>query len=238
MAKPKEKIRALAFDLGSVLVDVDFTPMFNRILPHTDYLNLEDLRRVAPIHEHHFRSESARRFNLGSMSSNDYYKTFCSEVGIDEGSRAHEMCSFSYDNFVHAFSNNVFSEIEEMSELIAEVSPQLEMMIMITNINELHYDFLREKFPHVFKPFGQNIIASYRVKLMKPDDRIYKLAIKRLASRGIRREEALFIDDMAENTHGAKGVKIKTFWFDRKTPLPKLMKELKGRLRGHGLNLS
>lgn len=47
------------------------------------------------------------------------------------------------------------------------------------------------------------MVISAEEGLMKPDPRIYRMALKRL---GIRPEEAVFVDDMKRNVEGARAV--------------------------------
>jgi putative hydrolase of the HAD superfamily len=48
-----------------------------------------------------------------------------------------------------------------------------------------------------------HIVVSAEVGLIKPDPRIYRLALDGL---GVSSEEAVFVDDMAENITGAEAV--------------------------------
>ncbi len=47
------------------------------------------------------------------------------------------------------------------------------------------------------------VVGSGDVGIMKPDPRIYQIALERL---GVKPEEAVFVDDFVENVHGAQAL--------------------------------
>jgi putative hydrolase of the HAD superfamily len=56
-------------------------------------------------------------------------------------------------------------------------------------------------------------VGSGDVGIMKPDPRIYQIALDRL---NVRPEEAVFIDDFIENVQGAKAVGIHAIHFQNR----------------------
>ncbi len=67
------------------------------------------------------------------------------------------------------------------------------------------------------------IIISSEVKILKPDQRIYKLALNRL---GINPNEAIFIDDSEEYLQGAQAIGIKTFLFTNNNDIKKELEKV------------
>ena len=60
------------------------------------------------------------------------------------------------------------------------------------------------------KQYFDDVIFSYRVRLLKPDRRIYKLSLKNL---GVMAKEAVFVGDGgSDEHHGAKKVGMTTVW--------------------------
>jgi len=53
-------------------------------------------------------------------------------------------------------------------------------------------------------------VVSAEEKLMKPDERIYRIALERI---GIEAGEAVFVDDFPENVRAAKAIGMRTVWF-------------------------
>ena len=69
-----------------------------------------------------------------------------------------------------------------------------------------------------------DIILSYKVKIIKPDPRIYELSAKNLGFKG---EECVFIDDILRYCQGAEHVGMNTVWYqsfeDFKSQLEKIL---------------
>lgn len=54
------------------------------------------------------------------------------------------------------------------------------------------------------------VVLSCEVGFRKPEKEIYEIALKKL---GLKPEECIFVDDLAENVEGAKNVGMKAFLF-------------------------
>ena len=73
-----------------------------------------------------------------------------------------------------------------------------------------------EKWPHIQETYPEiarfdDVIVSGEVRLVKPDPKIYRLAIERLDHPP---EDTLFIDDRAENVRAAEAAGFKGHVFD------------------------
>jgi len=58
--------------------------------------------------------------------------------------------------------------------------------------------------------FFDDIVLSYKVALVKPDERVYQLAAQRL---GVVPDECVYIDDMQANVDGAAEVGMRTILY-------------------------
>ncbi|RLD03030.1 MAG: hypothetical protein DRI56_13175 [Chloroflexota bacterium] len=67
------------------------------------------------------------------------------------------------------------------------------------------------------------IIISSEVKILKPDQKIYELALDKL---GINPDEAIFIDDLEEYLKGARAIGIKTLLFTNNNDIKKELEKL------------
>lgn len=54
-------------------------------------------------------------------------------------------------------------------------------------------------------------VVSWKVKLLKPDLRIYKLLCE---TYGLKPDECLFIDDFMCNVEGARDAGLNAIWYD------------------------
>ncbi|MCD4666392.1 HAD-IA family hydrolase, partial [archaeon] len=90
---------------------------------------------------------------------------------------------------------------------------------ILSNTNPLHGEFLKKKFPQLFK-IAKISFLSYEIKMRKPQSKIFKFLIKEL---NIKPEEILLIDDKRKTLDEAKKFNIKTLLCDNP-------KELKNKL--------
>ena len=67
------------------------------------------------------------------------------------------------------------------------------------------------------------IISSGDVGVMKPDPKIYRLALERL---GVQPEDSVFVDDFIENIHGARGLGMHAIYFENPVQTMGDLKEL------------
>ena len=76
----------------------------------------------------------------------------------------------------------------------------------------------KNKFVNEF----DDMIISGKVGLKKPDEKIYKLAIKKFICDP---KKTLFIDDRPENTEAAKKIGFQTITLDKPTKLKEYLRE-------------
>ena len=74
---------------------------------------------------------------------------------------------------------------------------------MLSNTNALHFEYIRERFPGILRPF-QSFILSYQVGSVKPEPEIYLALIRQV---GRAPEQILYLDDKwpmvaAARSHG------------------------------------
>jgi len=77
----------------------------------------------------------------------------------------------------------------------------------------------RVRADHPLEARFDAVVISCEVGLCKPDPRIYRLCLERLALRG---PETLFVDDRADNVESAAGVGLRTLQFDGPDALARL----------------
>lgn len=78
-----------------------------------------------------------------------------------------------------------------------------------------------------FIPYTDGGILSWRVKLIKPDSKIYRLLLERYA---LKAEECVFVDDTPENVEGAVQQGIHGIVFESR-------EQVERELRGLGLDI-
>ncbi|MBU2265577.1 MAG: HAD hydrolase-like protein, partial [Candidatus Omnitrophica bacterium] len=164
--------KVLAFDLGNVLFGFDYTIALNKIkgrmkvtIPEVIY-SLYDKNFTIP-------------FEKGLVTGEEFYRLFMKEFGID----------FAYSEFVDAWCK-IFFPILEVIDLVKNLKGKYPLYL-ISNINQLHFEYLNQEYPEVFSLFN-GLVLSYAIKSVKPEKEIYQ----KLADRAkVTFPELIYIDD-------------------------------------------
>lgn len=82
-------------------------------------------------------------------------------------------------------------------------------------------DDTKEKM--IFLPYVDGAIFSYEHKLMKPDERIYKLLLEKY---NLKSDECVFIDDRVENIDSGKRLGIHGIVFENYEQASKELEQL------------
>ena len=114
-----------------------------------------------------------------------------------------------------------FKPIKESFDLLEELQGKF-VLAMLVNTELGVHDEWDKIYDH--KKYFDVIIDSSKVGLVKPDPKIYHLALSKL---GVKNSEVLFIDDSKVNILGAQKIGIETVYF--KDPVESI-KEIRHRL--------
>ena len=122
--------------------------------------------------------------------------------------------------WIEGFRENAKAN-EEVVNLMKSLSNKYDIGI-ITNVSYSRYkEFRKILFDKLVKEINiKTIVASCYVKTVKPDEKIYEIALKRLE---VQPDEAVFIDNLKENVEGAAKVGIHAIQY---TDYEKLLEDL------------
>jgi len=207
--------------MGHVLIDVSKKKIFSGFARALGGNNEENMKLLMQRWD-----DSKEKMPLnallgrGMISPCFFYRTMCSVLGLPQA-------MLTYSEFCAAF-NSGFHEHKEMTGELNTLKSKFEMMLMITNINDIHFRYLTNEMRHIFTPFD-NIIASHLVGLRKPEREIYELAKALLEKKGINPQtEAIFVDDVLDNIMAARRAGIgHTYWFRPENGVELNVKRLK-----------
>jgi putative hydrolase of the HAD superfamily len=176
-------IRAVLWDMGGVILRTEDESGRKR---WEDRLGLPpgELSRIV------FDGEASRKAVLGRASEDEIWGWALARLGLPESER---------EAFIEGFFGGDRVD-ERLVAFIRSLRPALKTG-MITNAWPNVRRFL-ENDCHVADAFDQ-IVVSAEEGIVKPDPRIYHLALERL---GVAPGEAAFVDDMQENVAGAQAV--------------------------------
>ena len=172
MTKPN----AVIFDLGKVLVDFDYSIAGRRIAAR----GRVSAEAVQELIDH---SPLLFRFETGQVSKEQFF----AEVQAATGFRG------TVEEFGEFFAD-IFTAIEPMVKLNAELRQRGIPTYIFSNTNELAIIHIRSRFPF-FSQFNDYIL-SYQHGAMKPDARLYRVVERQT---GLRGADLLYLDDRAEN---------------------------------------
>ena len=203
------KIKAVIFDLGNVLIDFDHRIAAKKLSKLTNKTGEE-------IYSLFFDSPVTHDFESGKISPQDFFSKVKATLDLN----------MSYEQFVPVW-NEIFFFSEKNSQVfnIATELKKRYRMALLSNINVLHFGYIKETFP-VLEAF-HDIVASYEVRLIKPQPQIYE---KTLDILGAHAEETFYTDDRIELVESAGALGIKSFQFIG-------AEDLKNDLKSCGINL-
>ncbi len=175
-------IKVIIFDLGGVLINLNFNVFFKRISQVTGL----------PINElsNHKYSNIVNRFMSGVITGEQLHQELCklSQINI------------SLKKLKDAWSAVLASQKNDVAKIVTELHHTFQVALL-SNTDPWHFEYCRQNFPIVntFK----HVFLSYELHLLKPDPEFY---IKVSHSLGVRHEECLFIDDTEVNVKSAGDV--------------------------------
>jgi glucose-1-phosphatase len=169
--------KAVVFDLGKVLVDFDYTIAARRIAARGKLSLLE-------IAAHMAHSPIFVEYESGRLTTRQFYEEVCRVTGYCGG-----LAEFS-----NCFAD-IFTAIEPMVQLQAELQERGLLTYAFSNTNELAVEHIRQHFP--FYSQFNGCILSFEHGVMKPDAGLYEV-VERVSGR--RAGELLYLDDRPENT--------------------------------------
>ena len=186
-----KKIRNIVFDLGGVLVDLDFKAAING-LQKAGFANVKE--QLQTLHQ----GGIFQKFELGEMTADEF------RTAIRKNSTV-ELTDEEVDNLWNA----MLLEIpREKLELILDLRGKY-MVYLLSNTNSIHWDYVcKNAFNYRgfrVKDYFEETFLSYEMHLAKPDKAIFE---KVLQDANLLPEETLFIDDSEANCKAAEEVGI------------------------------
>lgn len=183
-------IRLIIFDLGKVILDFSHLKIAEGLAVCSNHRTYRDPKNIV---EHMFNTGSkiASLYEEGKITSNDFFEYIKETFGLD----------ISFLQFKLIW-NEIFSENKGIGDLIKRLKEDF-TLFLLSNTNELHFEYVKEKFPIVYK--FDKWVLSHEAGIRKPHPGIYHMA---LSGAGVKPEEAIFIDDIAEFVSGAQSIGI------------------------------
>ncbi len=199
-------IDAVIFDIGNVLLKFDYMIAARRLMAHN---GLAEVPAREPI------VAAKEALEGGRIPRAEFLRRVRPEFS-HTGSDAEFL----------AMWEDIFEENRPMTRFAVGLAARGVPTYLLSNISCIHHEFIFRRYP-VFATFRDGVF-SYRAGSLKPEPRIYEIAI---AQFGVDPARTLFIDDLAPNIaeaerqgwrglvydhrdHAASAEKLRAFGFD------------------------
>lgn len=175
------ELRAILFDLGGVVIDIDFKRAFQiwAALASVDASDLEKRFTFDEAYEQH---------ETGDLQSSAYFNALGKSLNV----------SLSEDDLVAGWNDIYLGTIPGMVKLLATASQRFPLYAF-TNSNPTHQSVWSVRFAAELSAF-KTIYVSSELGVRKPDPRSFSLVAEQM---GVQASEVLFFDDSVENVNGA-----------------------------------
>lgn len=180
----------IIFDIGNVLLS--FNPR--------EYLEekiTED--KIEDLYREIFQSKEWIMLDRGTITENEAINKII-ERNINYGNDI---------KLVFEDWHDILKPIEETIEILKELKENGYKIFYLSNFHDLAFKDVKRK-NNFFELFDGGVV-SYEEKLIKPEEEIYKLILKRY---DLKAEESIFIDDTKLNIEGADRLNINTLLFE------------------------
>jgi len=177
----KRPPQALLFDLGGVLVDIDFSRVL-KVWSAYSSLSVEELKTRFGFDLQYHRHER------GEINATEYFDYLASILDLNA----------SREQIVAGWNAIFIAEFAETSAVVQMMRAHLPCYAL-TNTNAVHMDTLSILFPNVVRSFDR-IFASHEMGLRKPERAVFEQISQ---SIGIEAGSILFFDDLLENIEAA-----------------------------------
>ena len=188
-----QRPKALVFDLGGVLIEIDFVPAlthwakFSR-LSATEIMDAFTMDEMYCSHER------------GEISFTEYAEHLKQTFQLD--------CS--YDQILTGWNSIFKDEYAAVIQAIGRISDDIPVAIL-SNSNQAHQDFWQKRYAHFLSRFNP-IFVSSEIQCRKPEPACFDYVARKL---NCAFSEMIFFDDTLENIEGARNMGIESIHVTR-----------------------
>ncbi|WP_315719894.1 MULTISPECIES: HAD-IA family hydrolase [unclassified Bradyrhizobium] len=177
---------ALLFDLGRVVIDIDFVQVVSRWAAHAG---------CAPEHiaQRFVRDEIYQGHERGTVSDAAFFAHLRRQLGID----------ITDAQFLDGWNAIFVGPMPGIAPLLARAADALPLYAF-SNTNQPHIDHFSPRYAGLLGHFRE-IFLSSSIGLRKPDAAAYEHVVQAI---GVPAGRIVFFDDLAENIEGARASRL------------------------------
>jgi len=202
---PKKKVKALLFDLGGVIVDLDYQKTI-KAFEKIGLIGAEN--KYNQFNQHHLFDD----FETGRISAPNFIQKIQDEINQYI---THEIITNAWNSMILGFQEEKLSRIENISQKIP--------CYLLSNTNEIHLNYvnnLLKKTRHSnLDKFFKKCYYSHQIKRRKPDKETFEWVLNDMNYDG---SDVLFIEDSPQHIEGAKKANINTLFYKKMSDLSKI----------------
>src|SRR5262245_47921971 len=183
---PLASADALLFDLGGVVIEVDFDRAFARWATHAQ-------QRLGAIKARFAFDSFYERHERGEIGASAYFASLRASLGID----------ISDTQFVDGWNDIYVGEVPGIAALLVRAKEKLPLYAF-SNSNPTHQQVWSQSYAEVLSLF-QTVFVSSELGKRKPEPEAFDAIA---AAIGVRLPRIVFFDDSLENVEGARAIGI------------------------------
>ena len=190
MKYAKNMIKTIIFDLGSVIVNVNWDNFYKKAAVKSNK-PLHDIKKYCEN-----PSKARRDFEVGKISSKEFYNKITNDLGL----------KMSFKEFKAAYCS-IFSLNADVADIIKKLKKSYRL-VLLSNTDKLHFEYIRNKYKIL--DIFDDCVLSYKVKCRKPNPLIFLKAIKKAKAMPFN---CLYFDDIPEFVLAARMLGVKAFQY-------------------------
>ncbi|MEO6838559.1 MAG: HAD family phosphatase [Ginsengibacter sp.] len=189
-----EKIENIIFDLGGVLLDIDYN-LTRNAFQQLGIIDFDEMYSQAGA------DQLFQKLETGKISEPDFYKELNSRTGLHLAPEE-----------IRKAWNAILLDFRESSLQFLDTIRSKYKLFILSNTNHIHLIsfnkiYLNKKREKSFEKYFDKAFYSCEIGLRKPDEICYEWVLK---ETGIDPGKTLFIDDSEQNIDAAKKVGLQT----------------------------
>lgn len=181
---------AILFDLGNVVLEVDFRRTFRRWAEACG-------EPPAVFHERWEEDEAYQAHERGELSFDEYVAALSRRLGV----------SMSREDWLVGWNDVFVGPYPRLQQRLSSLAGQIPLFAF-TNTNPTHEAAWRSRYGDALRHF-EDIFVSSRIGLRKPDRDAFDWVAEAM---GLDPATILFLDDNPENVEGARAAGYQTAW--------------------------
>ncbi|WP_291861941.1 HAD-IA family hydrolase [Bradyrhizobium sp.] len=179
---PPASADALLFDLGRVVLDIDFNKALACWAGHVGCATADLAARFV-------RAEAYRHHEVGEIGDAAYFESLRQSLGV----------KLSDSQLLQGWNAIFVGEMPGIAALLSRASQRLPLYAF-SNTNNAHVEYFPVAYADVLGHFREMFLSS-TIGLRKPDAAAYDHVVRAI---GVPAQRIVFFDDLTENIDGAR----------------------------------